>query len=184
MQNPTATTEPKEKETQLFLGCKAQDRRSQRAIYERYYGYVKYVAYLYVSNEEDASEILNEVFFKVFKNIDRYDINKAFKPWLRRITINTALNVCRSKQSRGHSVELQPYHDSSTTNVGETSVYYDEILALLANLPKKYAQVFRMFAIEGFSHKEIAEQLNIKLGTSKSCFHRARNLMKEQLAAC
>jgi len=167
--------------TQLLKGCKKNDRRSQQAVYEQHYNYVMYVAFMYANSKLEAREILNDAFFKVFKNIDKYDESKPFKPWLRRITINTALNQYRKKKRRGKIVELDHGNATVVANQVEHKLSYEELIKVLNLLPPQYKMVFTLYNIEGYSHQEIADQLKIKVGTSKSNLFRAKKILQDYL---
>lgn len=136
---------------------------------------------MYADNKLEAREILNNTFFKVFKNIEKYDESKSFKPWLRRITINTALNHYKQKKTRGKLVELLPGKETMVVNQIEHKLSYDELIKVLNQLPPQYKMVFILYNIEGYTHKEIADQLNIKVGTSKSNLFRAKKLLQNYL---
>ncbi|MBX2845384.1 MAG: sigma-70 family RNA polymerase sigma factor [Saprospiraceae bacterium] len=165
----------------LIKGCKKNDRISQQKLYKKYYRYVMYIAFMYTNSEEEAREILNDSFYKVFTKIDTFDDSYPFKPWLRRVTVNTAINHYRKVSKKARHVELTVSHDATTLNEALSSMAYEELVELLNILPPQYKMVFTLYVIEGFKHEEIAEQLDIKVGTSKSNLHRAKQILKKKL---
>ena len=169
-------------------GCALNERASQKKIYNSFYGYAMAICDCYANNEDDAIEILNDGFLKIFKEIHRYkpayanEIN-SFKGWLRKIMVYTAIDHFR-KNKKHHVVgELdvavtQPSaHDIS----GLDKVSYDEIIRFIQRLSPAYRTVLSLFIIEGFSHEEIAEQLGISVGTSKSNLAKARKQLQKIL---
>lgn len=169
-------------------GCALNERASQKKIYNSFYGYAMAICDCYASNEEDAIEILNDGFLKIFKEIHRYkpaytnEIN-SFKGWLRKIMVYTAIDHFR-KNKKHHVVgELdiavtQPsVHEAS----GLDKISYDEIIRFIQNLSPAYRTVLSLFIIEGLSHEEISEQLGISVGTSKSNLAKARKQLQKIL---
>ncbi len=143
--------------------------------YEHFYGYVMYYSLMYCTQTSDAKEITNDVFFKFLSKIDRFDEQKPVKPWLKTLTINTSIDYYRKRKKRSTISFEQDYSvNSYEQNLGEISLGVEDILLALKRLPLKYKLVFNLFAIEGYGHKEIAEQLGISIGASKSNYHRAR----------
>ena len=141
------------------------------------------VAYRYKNNEEDAKSLSITSFLKVLTNIESYKPNIPFNAWIRRIAINTAIDDFR-KNSKHNLIE---YSDEISTNENYTINDYDleiraeELNNMILKLPKATKLVFNLFAIDGYSHKEIAEQLNISTNTSKWHVKEARKKLKEQI---
>ncbi len=135
----------------------------------------------YARSRDEAMEILNDSFLKVFTKTDRYDSEKSFKGWLRRILINTALDHYRH--------EVKHYFHSAIENGQTTSVEaaiigelaHEELIGMVQRLSPAYRMVFNLYVIDGFTHDEIAEQLGISEGTSKSNLARARQHLKEMV---
>ncbi len=135
----------------------------------------------YASSEEDAQDILQDGFVKVFQKIDQLKDPRAFPGWIRRLMINTALEKYRSKAA------LQ-WKEQETGDVGEPvtddtleALDAEVIMKLIQQLTPKYRMVFNLYAIEGYSHQEIAEMLGISEGTSKSNLSRARGILQEKV---
>ena len=160
-----------------------QDRRAQLELYKKCFGILMSVAYRYKKNKEDAKSLSITSFLKVLNNIESYKPSVPFTAWIRRIAINTAIDDFR-KNSKHNLIE---YSDEISTNENYTINDYDleiraeELNNMILKLPKATRLVFNLFAIDGYSHKEIAEQLNISTNTSKWHVKEARKKLKEQI---
>lgn len=160
-----------------------QDRRAQLELYKKSFGILMSVAYRYKKNEEDAKSLSINSFLKVLTNIESYNPSVPFTAWIRRIAINTAIDDFR-KNSKHNLIE---YSDEISTNDNYTINDYDleiraeELNNMILKLPKATKLVFNLFAIDGYSHKEIAEQLEISTNTSKWHVKEARKKLKEQI---
>lgn len=167
-------------------GCALNERESQKKIYNSFYGYAMAICDCYVNNEEDAVEILNDGFLKIFKEIHRFkpaytnEMN-SFKGWLRKIMVCTAIDHFRKNKKHRvvgeldiASVKAHAYEESALEKIS-----YDEIIRCIQNLSPAYRIVLNLFIIEGFSHEEIADQLGIAIGTSKSNLAKARKQLQK-----
>lgn len=165
----------------VIEACRTNDRLAQRELYQHFYGYGMSIAFRYVSDREDAVEILNTAFVKVFRNIDSYDLDKPLKPWLRRILVNTAIDHLRVRKRIADQgdIELAPEPGQEETITGNLA--YEEILKLIQNLSPSYRTVFNLFVIEGYKHEEIADMLGISVGTSKSNLFKAKAHLRRAL---
>ena len=132
----------------------------------------------YASNRDEASEILNDAFMKIFTNLKKFDFGKPFKPWLRKILVNTAINHYHKKQREIHVEDMQNAHNASDTEKILSGISYQEVISLLQRLPPAYRTVFNLYVIEGYSHEEISNMLNIAIGTSKSNLFKAKEQLK------
>lgn len=168
---------------EIIKGCIRKDRSSQYLLYKELYGYCMGICKRYAVNDADAAEVMNNAFLKVFNHIEKYDASKPFKPWLAKIMANTAIDHYRTK------LKFSDHDDiSEHTHIGQgAAIYdqlaYDDLLSLIQTLSPAYRIVFNMYAIDGYSHEEIAEILKISIGTSKSNLFRARQKLQEMLAA-
>lgn len=144
-------------------------------LFQQYFCYVKSLCLRYGTSAEDAEDILNEGFLKVFQNLARYDPEQPFKPWLRTVVINTAISHHRKhgkKQRETIALEDAPvarFDDNILENITA-----DEILELVQKLRPDYRNAFLMYAVDGYSHREIAEMLTINEATVRSHYARAR----------
>lgn len=135
----------------------------------------------YGISDFDASDVLNNGFLKVFNHIDRYNSDKPFKTWLGRIMTNTAIDHYRSNLKFSNHDDVDEYEGLPIAPGVYEQLAYKDLLALIKNLSPAYRTVFNLFAIDGFTHEEIAELLNISIGTSKSNLFKARQKLQEKL---
>lgn len=147
-------------------------------LYQEYYSYCMSISLRYSGNREEASEILNDAFMKIFTNLKKFDLSKPFRPWLRKIVVNTAINHYHKKQREIQVEEMQKAKNEWDTEKILSGISYQEVIALLQKLPPAYRTVFNLYVIEGYSHEEIAGMLNIATGTSKSNLHKAKEQLK------
>lgn len=162
----------------LVLHCIRHERRYQELLYRRYADEMYSVAIIYSDGDQDACDIVQESFIKVFKKLESFKFECSLKVWIRKIIVNTALDHYRKKKREIENV--QNYIQTVEVEVDEIlpSINAIELLQMLQRLPKKAAMVLKLFAIEGYGHKEIADMLQITEGTSKSQLNRARHLLK------
>lgn len=135
----------------------------------------------YSRNREEAIEILNEGFLKVFLNLDKYTQGLSFKGWVRRVMINSAIDYFRRNERHYHSLDISHAQYASTSESILDTISEKEIIDAVQRLPASYRIVFNLHVIEGYKHEEIANQLNISSGTSKSNLAMARNKLKKIL---
>lgn len=140
-----------------------------------FYAYGMSITLRYADSRDQAAEILNDAFMKVFNNIGKFDLNRPFKPWLRRIIVNTAINHYRKHQKEPQKVNFEQ-NEVATSQKQEilSGISYDEIIEMVQQLSPAYRTVFNLYVIEGFKHKEIANMLGIAVGTSKSNLAKAK----------
>jgi len=161
-------------EITIIQGCILMESKSQELLYKKYFGYVMAISLNYISNRELAQEIVNDTFMKVFDSIDKFDMTKPFKGWLRRITINTAIDSLRkNKKFRDH---LEIFDDASQTMSIESvdQLAIEDIHKIISNLPDLLRVVFVLYEIEGYTHKEISKRLNIPEGSSRAYLTKAK----------
>ncbi len=155
------------------------DRQAQRLLYERYAGAMYAICLRYAKSTLEAEDILQESFVKVFNSISKFNNKAKLSTWITRIVINTALNSERSKLYLYPMVDVEDIGQQHYQSVNLDRYSFEELLTMVRTLPDGCRIVFNLYAIEGYTHKEIAAQLNISEGTSKSQFSRARKLLKE-----
>jgi RNA polymerase sigma-70 factor (ECF subfamily) len=168
--------------------CAVNSRESQKKIYTSFYGYAMAVCDRYTNNQDDAIEILNDGFLKVFKEIYRYkpaytDVVSSFKGWLRKIMVYTAIDHFRKNHKHQFTTDLDNgvIQVASRTEDALDRISYDEIIRSIQDLTPGYRTVFNLFIIEGFTHEEISEKLGISIGTSKSNLAKARRQLQKIL---
>ena len=167
----------------LIKACKEGNKAGQRKLYEMYYSYAMSICLRYTSNKAEAQEILNDGFYKVFTRINQFDTAKPFRKWLRAILINSAIDYHRKFHKPHSPAQLSnPEQPIGTTfNKGPDQLQYEDVLKCVNLLPPMYRLVFNLFAIDDMNHAEIAEKLDISVGTSKSNFSKARKKLQEIL---
>lgn len=167
--------------TEIIRACKAQHPLGQRKLYEHFYSYVKSICLRYASRQEDCEEIMDDSFIKVFKGIEKYDFERPFKYWLRTIVVNTAIDFYRQSMRMIKSNTIEDYNHLSIDDHTLSRLSCDEILKVVQKLSPAYRNVFMMFVMDGYSHKEIGTMLNITEGTSKSNLAKARMKLQDML---
>lgn len=167
---------------QLVKGCLKDDRLCQKLLYKAFYGFAIGICLRYANNRYEASEIMNQGFYKVFKNLVKYDLTKPFKAWLGRIMVNTSIDYYRSNLKIAYTEELDKAEHVNDTEFADRNLNYNELLDMISQLPRAYRTIFNLFAIEGYTHEEIGTMLNISTGTSKSNLHKAREKLKIMIA--
>lgn len=151
-------------------------------LYQAYYNYGMSISLRYATNRDEASEVLNDAFMKMFGNLHKFDLTRPFKPWLSKILVNTAIDHYHKKQ---REIQVEKIHDAkyeSDTEKILSGISYQEVIGLLQKLPPSYRTVFNLYVIEGYTHDEIANLLNIATGTSKSSLFKAKEQLKVILA--
>ena len=171
-------------ELQLIEGCRKGDRRAQKALYETFSRKMMSVCLRYVSDWETARDLLQEGFVKVFTHIDSYTGNGSFEGWIRKIFVNSALEYLRHADVLRESTDLDQTAEMAQTDSSPLSdISAAELMQLVQSLPAGFRTIFNLFAIEGYSHKEISEQLNITESTSRSQYTRAKQLLQRKVNA-
>mmetsp|Transcript_29924 Transcript_29924/g.39789 ORF Transcript_29924/g.39789 Transcript_29924/m.39789 type:complete len:179 (-) Transcript_29924:1108-1644(-) len=169
-------------ESALVKKCIKGDTRAQRALFEKFAPKMLGVCMRYAKNTEQAEDVLQDGFVKVFTKLSKYSGNGSLEGWIRRIIVNTALDEIRRNVKFQNNVNVDDvdYKLELNSHIVE-GLAADDLMSIINGLPDGYRIVFNMFAIEGYSHKEIAMQLNISENTSKSQYSRARAYLKVKL---
>jgi RNA polymerase sigma-70 factor (ECF subfamily) len=167
---------------EIIKACINGNRKAQKQLYQLYADKMFGVCMRYADNEDEAKDILQDGFIKVFLNLKQFNHKGSFEGWIRRIMVNTALEKFRDK-SYLFAVNMDQGYESKDTEYDHilTELAAQDLLKLVQELSPQYRMVFNLYAIEGYSHKEICEMLNIKEGTSKSNLSRAREILKEKV---
>lgn len=163
---------------EVIDACMHNDPQAQRVIIRKYYGYVKSICLRYTSNDQDAEEILNDSFLKILSHLDQYDANQPFKSWVRKVAVNTAIDHYRRNLRKIETEGLGNIQAAEVEMSILDQISAEEILAMVRRLTPAYRMVFSLFVIDGYSHKEIAEKLGIREGTSKSNLQDARKKLQ------
>lgn len=162
----------------LINRCSRGDRKAQEHLYYSYYGYTMSIALRFSASREMAEEIVNDSFLKVFAKIESHDADRSFKAWIRKIVVNTALDYNRKDLKNFDTIELI---EDKCDIIDENFEFpqAEEIITLLQKLSPMYRMVFNLYIMEGYSHEEIAQKLNISVNTSRSNLSRAKERIIE-----
>lgn len=168
-------------EQQLISACLQGDSKAQQRLYEKYSRVMFGICLRYSNTYDEAKDILQDGFVKVFTKMGQFGFQGSFEGWMKRIFVNTALEYYRSQKNHMYHEDVdtafnQPHHDYTIDNIG-----IKEILVLIQKMAPGYRNVLNLFIIEGYSHAEIAEMLSISEGTSKSQLSRARIILQQAI---
>jgi len=165
----------------LIKACIKGDRNAQKDLYDLFAPKMMVVALRYSKSTAEAEDVLQEGFLKVFQNIGMLSDENSLEGWIRKIIVNTSLNQNRSKIYMFPMKEVEESTSYSEAEVNLSDLGFKDLLKLIQSLPDGCQVIFNMYAIEGYSHKEISESLRISIGTSKSQLARARELLRFKL---
>lgn len=169
-------------DNELIERCIAKERQYQEVLYRKYADKMFNVCLTYTKDEDEACDVLQDGFVKVFGSLQSYTFNGSFEGWIRKIMVNTALANFQKKKKESESLSLyKTYVEPAVDTIMET-INAEAVIALVNELPEKAGLVLKLYAIEGYDHKEIADLMGISVGTSKSQLNRARTLLKEAMA--
>jgi RNA polymerase sigma factor (sigma-70 family) len=166
----------------VIADCIENKRKAQIDLYNHYAPMLLAICGRYIADKSEAEDILQDSFLKILKNIKEYEGKGQFENWMRRIVINTAITHYHREKKHYYHDEIDNVHDYELKFdlSPEKEMEVQELQSLLARMPDGYRIIFNLFAIEGYKHKEIAEQLNIEESTSKTQYLRAKNwIIKE-----
>jgi RNA polymerase sigma-70 factor (ECF subfamily) len=174
---------------QLVDSCLRNNRKSQEVVFRTFYSKMMSVCRRYTSDDDQAKDIVQDGFIKVFKNLERFNFEGSFEGWIRRIMVNTAIDFTRKvKSSQESSQEAKPieeYSDIAQEEEEDLPEHYqlkvDDIKKGMSELSTAYRNVFNLYVFENYTHQEIAEELDISVGTSKSNLAKARANLKKIL---
>ncbi len=162
----------------LIEKCLKQDHRAQKMLFDRFSGKMMSVCLRYGSSQEEAEDILQDGFVKIFSKLGSYKGDGSFEGWIRRTMINTALDHIR--RSKNKPVDLDLSEAEYLTGEDEkvlSQMRTEEVMKLIQQMPPGYRAVFNLFAVEGYSHQEIAEELGVTESTSKTQYKKARTYL-------
>lgn len=170
-------------EEQLIKKCLEKDTLAQKQLFEFYSRRMMGVCLRYAQDGEEAQDVLQMGFIKVFEKLDTFNQEGSLEGWIRKIIVNTALDTIRKNKKFMNDVEIDKvdYQLENYTENAVESLSAQDLLKVIQEMPPGFRTVFNMYVIEGYSHKEIAEELNISVNTSKSQFSRARVYLQKIL---
>lgn len=167
---------------EILAGCRHDDRKAQEKLYRNYYRAMMSLCLRYTKNEEDALEVLNTGFLKIFRNIHRYDAVKAgLFTWMRTIIVNSCLDFIKSKQGQSQTGELNHAIQLEIQPEAISKMKSAELLNIIRELPPATQAVFNLYVTEGYNHKEIGKLMNISEGTSKWHLSEARKILQQKI---
>jgi RNA polymerase sigma-70 factor (ECF subfamily) len=172
--------------------CAEQDRKYQRKFYERYFGFAMKAAFRYITDFDKAKDAVHDSFIKIFKNLPQFldnpspggNLEYRLMSWVKRIVINTSIDCLRREKTIPGMTELNEsvWDDHSDAVSAETNVLYKELLVELNALSPTYRLVFNLHAIDGYTHREIAEMLHLTTGGVKSIYFKAKDQLQKKLS--
>ena len=169
----------------LVKGCIKGERSAQQVLYERYYPKMMGICYRYARDSDEAKDLMHDGFIKIFKSLHKYKFSGSLEGWMRRLMINSAIDHYRKYKNIFSLSETNVQEEFTEQENNDEDIYSNfntqMIMEAVQNLSTAYRTVFSLYAIEGYSHKEIAEKLNISIGTSKSNYSKARLNLRNQL---
>ncbi len=169
-------------EEALLKGCLNNDPSAQRELYNRYSAKMLAVCYRYAHNREDAEDMLQEGFIKVFLQIHTFENRGAFEGWVRRIIVHTCINILKKNKKFNESVDIIHAHSLHVREDSVSSIVQaKQVVECIRMLPIGYRTVLNLYAVEGFSHREIAGMLEIEESTSRSQYTRAKTMLEDIL---
>ncbi len=169
-------------EGQIVDGCINKKRRARKELFKRYHGRMLSLCLRYCSSKDEAEDVMLSGFLKIFNKIDTYNKKDSFEGWMKRIIVNTAIDNYRKNKKHYKYLEISDFDEESFMGFEfPDNLAVMDILKMVQDLPVGYRVVFNLFAIEGYSHKEIAEMLGVSVNTSKTQLHKARLILQKKL---
>ncbi len=165
---------------QLIKKCIKKDAKAQSQLYKQYASKLFSLCLKYSKNYAEAEDALHDTFITIFNKIDQYNSKGSFEGWLKRITINTALQRYRKDVGVFDIVNESNIEDVSL-DINDETIDIDFLLKIIQELPSRYRLVFNLYVLDGYSHVEISKLISISIGTSKSNLARARVILKEKI---
>jgi RNA polymerase sigma-70 factor (ECF subfamily) len=174
-----------QKEITLLEGCRKGNGADQRELFKLYYSKLMGICLRFAKNADEAKDLLQEGFIKIFDGIDKFQGNSSLETWMKRIMINHCINYYKKELRQIVTANIEDYDVADEeVSLGEEQQQYtpEQVLEIMKELPLGYKTVLNLYAVEGFTHKEIATTLNISEGTSKSQLNKARTYLKSILS--
>ncbi|UXE68500.1 MAG: sigma-70 family RNA polymerase sigma factor [Chryseotalea sp. WA131a] len=169
------------REHELIEGCRRQNRQAQQALYELYSGKMYALCCRYVKDKMESEDVLVVAFTKIFERIHQYKGDGSFEGWIRRVMVNESLGFLRKNKNMYVETDIEAAEREPNYEQLDSALEAEDLMKLIEGLPTGYRVVFNLYAIDGYSHQEIGEQLGINENTSKSQLSRARVLLQKRL---
>ncbi len=170
---------PNSTDSDLCQGCIQQHRLAQQYLYQRYFGRLIGIAMRYSNDRQEAVDVLNQAFLKIFNSLEQYNESGAFFGWLAKIVVHTAIDHLRKQTSYRQTMDFSTEADQSVQNDSLSRLETEDLLRLIQQLPPAARSVFSLYVIDGYKHREIAEMLGIDEGTSKWYLSNARKTLQQ-----
>ncbi len=168
-------------EKKLIHACIKEERAAQKQLYDKYAAKLYAVSLRYMRSTDDAKDVLQDAFIKIFGGLQNFRFDCPFELWMKRIVINTSLTAIGKRKINYDIEEFQQEITNYSGNFGLENIRFNELIEMINTLPEGCKVIFNLFAIEGYKHAEIADMLSISEGTSKSQFSRARAILIEKI---
>jgi len=170
-------------EDEIISRCLKNDRKAQQVLYDKYAPGLLGMCIRFTGNRAEAEDVLQEAFLKIFLNLDHYRGTSSLAAWMRRIVINTAITLYHRNKKHRNCVDVDDMREKTPGNcdISELEFTREEMLKVIMDLPPGYRMVFNLYAMEGYKHKEIAEEMGIDINTSKSQYSRAKKIIQCRL---
>lgn len=165
----------------LVQGCKNGDPKSQKALFEQFYGLLLGICLRYTEDRDEAKDVLQEGFVKIFNHIPNFEFTGSFEGWMKRIMINTAIDQYRKNKNEPYLQDIDDSPEPGISEEGLENLKEEDLIKIIQALPEGYRMVFNLYVVEGYNHQEIAEMLNINEGTSKSQLAKAKKMLQQKL---
>jgi len=163
----------------LIKGCVLENRLAQKYLYERFYGQMLGISMRYSGNKEEAIEVLNSAFFKVFRSIDKYKPTGSLGGWISTIVLNTSIDFIRKQKTYKSIMDFETEKELAYRGEAMDNLLVEDIYTFIQQLPPASRNVFCLYAVDGLKHREIAKRLGISEGTSKWHYAEARKELRK-----
>ncbi|MCO5936247.1 RNA polymerase sigma factor [Mucilaginibacter sp. RB4R14] len=168
-------------EDEIVSKCKSGSIKHQELLYKQFYGYAMGVSMRYSLNQDDALEVVNDGFIKVFNNIGTYNADKPFRAWLRTIVVNTAIDRRRKEIKHQANLDIEDAYNVGSNATAIDTLNAQDILKLMKQLPQIQLTIFNMYEIDGYNHDEIGKILNLPASSSRVYLSRAKDKLRQLL---
>lgn len=169
------------KEAELIKQCIKNNRTAQNELFRKYKDTLFFISLKYCRNEADAEDNLHDAFITIFQKMKSFKNKGSFEGWMKRITIYKAIDKYKVQKPVNIEINNDLLQEEEVETDADTNISLDQLLKLIQELPDQYRLVFNLYQMDGFSHKEIASLLNISEGTSKSNYHRAKLILRDEI---
>ncbi len=169
------------KEIELIDGCRRKNAQAQKSLYDRYAGKLHALTCRYIKEKMEAEDVFITAFTKILDRIDQFKGEGSFEGWMKRIVVNESLTYLRRNKTMYLEMDIEAADREPDFDKLESQLQAEDLMKMIESLPAGYRIVFNLYAIDGYSHKEIAEQLGINENTSKSQLSRARVALQKRL---